>query len=128
MDHTQPLVYECSFFRVFTRSEDLEVLEYEGEADLSEKQKDRFKHLLGTSRGTARITVSRTLGFKSFGKGGEVMVSVSADCLQEAAFMSAMAHELGVFLDQELEEHVDALKKKMTEHGLMDEGGNIIRD
>lgn len=128
MEARNPLVLERSFLRVFTRSEDIEVLEYEGEADLSEKQRDRFKHLLGTNRGTARITVSKTLGFKSFGKGGEVMLSVSADCLQEATFMAAMSRELGGFLDQQLEEHVDALKKKMQEHGLTDADGNIVRD
>jgi hypothetical protein len=74
-------VHPLATMTIHTRSSGLDGHDmYEGEAVMSQEQKDRYKALIGD--GLAKITVARDIGEKDFGSGGSVAVTVTLTCDQ----------------------------------------------
>jgi hypothetical protein len=134
-----PIVVMRTDLRVFTHGRDLERLVFEGAPDMSDPRAEKFAKMVksGTVRKNspaaqpprqprdARITVSRSLSNKRFGKGGEVMVSVTAPCPWDKDTAAGMIKELGSFIDEQFDEQVDGLNKLLQKHGIMDPEGMI---
>ena len=134
-----PAIKMKTDLRVFFGGKDLDRLVFEGAPDMSDPRARKFASMLkrrtpqktepvpAPSRPSqdARITVSRSLANKRFGKGGEVMVSVTAPCPWGQDTAAEMVRELGTFIDEQFDEQVDGLNRLLMKHGLMSPAGEI---
>lgn len=84
---------------------------------MSAQQVDYYKNIIGD--GLSKITVSKDLGEKDFGKGGSVMVSVTLTCDQSEAGINGAIQLADRLATYWTDQHHDGMRKLVQQKGLL---------
>jgi hypothetical protein len=92
-------------------------LVYEGAVDMSDKEIDAYKKLIGD--GKSSVTASRDLSEMHFGSGGKVFVSVTLTVDQSMQGIETGIYWASDLVERKIWEAHAEMKKKLTERGIL---------